>query len=404
MYFSESGFLSKYGGMFQAKYPHITVEVASMNNVFNSAEKYYEILDAFLEQHKPDILLLNPESYALYATEGKLYGLESLTSANQYDIQNLAKPVVQALLSKGGGNLYGLAPQFSNEALYYNKKLFDQNGVPYPTDRMSWQDVLTLARKFPSDGGHYGLEYMNSTSPFFFFTSMLRTHEVSPFDSKLSMVTVNTPAWNSLLQLARQAYQSGVIHPPKKSSSGAMSQIDNLKSSPFIAGKTAMFYSGSSVLRDLNMASQELKDEAPNWDLVTAPVNSTQPEYSNKYLITDIFAISAQTTKLRQAWELLKFMHSDEVARIMAVTEPFSLVTRIKQLKNNEGRNLEALWKLSYLDSDHLKVPLELNGKFWAMSRPKIESVFKEFPPSNEEILADIQAEGEFILKGWNLK
>lgn len=366
-----------------------------MNDVFNSAEKYYEILDRFINEHKPDILLLNPDSYTKFAAEGKLYGLDPLINADTYDIKSVAPPIIEALRSKGGG-LYGFSPQFSSEVLFYNKKLFDQYGIPYPTDRMSWQDVLILAKKFPPDGNVYGIEYMNSTSPFYLFTQLLKTHDIAPFDPGVERVTVNTPSWSKNLNLVFDAYKSGVIHPIKKKSSGLLNQTDYLKSFPFIAGKTAMYYTGSSFLKELNMASQVLKEEAPDWDLVTAPVNPQQSDRSNHYIMNDIYAISAESTNIRPAWELLKFIQSDEMAKISTVTEPFSLVSRVNQIKNVEGRNMKALWSLGYLDSDS-KIPLNLQNKFWLMARPKIEAVL-DGKGTVEESLIDMQQQGELLL------
>jgi len=51
-----------------------------------------------------------------------------------------------------GGKLYGLAPTFNSKALFYNVDLFGEYGIDPPTDSMSWEEVLNLARRFPKDG------------------------------------------------------------------------------------------------------------------------------------------------------------------------------------------------------------------------------------------------------------
>ncbi|GAA3409519.1 extracellular solute-binding protein [Paenibacillus hodogayensis] len=397
MYFSESDFLNKFGGMFQVKYPNVTVEVAPMANVFNSAEKYYEILDEFIEEHHPDILLLNPESYAKYSGEGRLYNLDTLIASDRFDIQNMAPSVIEVLTRSGGGALHGLTPQFANNALFFNRKLFDEYGVPYPTDRMSWQDVVSLAQRFPHNDDIYGLEVLSSASPFFLFTNMLQTHGLVPFDAEQKRVTVLTPSWKNLLSATVQAKQSGILLPPRTRNPQPMSPGDYLKSFPFIAGKTAMYFSGSSFLRELNLVEQTWKEDVLDWDVVTAPVDPQQRDYSANYSLMNIYAISANTTHLRPAWELIKFIHSEEMAKILAVTEDSLLPSRTNQIKKWGDRNLKAFWTLKPQENTGQAVPLQLSNSFWLMARPEIEAALNG-TQSVDESLSHIQEKGEKLL------
>lgn len=90
-----------------------------------------EPLDALAEQYKFDLDRLDPSIIALYRAwdkEGRLIGMP--TSADNY-------------------------------ALFYNKEVFDLFGVSYPTDDMTWNDVLDLAKRLTAvkDGIQYrGLE------------------------------------------------------------------------------------------------------------------------------------------------------------------------------------------------------------------------------------------------------
>lgn len=394
MYYSESGFLSQYGGMFQAKYPNVRIEVAGMNNVFNSAEKYYEILDRFIEEQKPDILLLNPDSYAKLAAEGRLYALDTSITSDKMDIQSLAPPLIQLLQSRGEGKLYGLSPQFGSAALFYNIEQFDRLGIPYPKDQMGWEEVLNTARRFPGSGDTYGLQASPSSAPFFLFAELFKTYNLSPIHMTNKLVTVDTPSWNRVLNLAVEAYRAGAMHPPLQSSSSSMDMTSYLKSIPFIAGKTAMVLQGGPLLQDLELAAKMLKDEAPTWDLVTAPVDPQRPDQSNNYSVMNIFSISSESKHTRLSWELLKYIHSEEVARVISITDPSSLIARVELLKNPEGRNLKALWKLSY--AENASTPIKWNNQFWMMARPEIEAAFTG-SQSVKDTLVKIQHNAESI-------
>ncbi len=45
------------------------------------------------------------------------------------------------------GHIYGLPRDISVEALYYNKAIFDEVGLAYPTDQWTWDDLRAAAQK-----------------------------------------------------------------------------------------------------------------------------------------------------------------------------------------------------------------------------------------------------------------
>ena len=54
--------------------------------------------------------------------------------------------------------LLDLTDNIDTIAIWYNKKLFDEAGVPYPTSDWTWDDLTETARKLTkSDGSQYGL-------------------------------------------------------------------------------------------------------------------------------------------------------------------------------------------------------------------------------------------------------
>jgi len=53
--------------------------------------------------------------------------------------------------------IYSLPANLTKFALAYNKKVFDQFGVDYPTDDMTWNEVIDLANKVT--GEKEGLQY-----------------------------------------------------------------------------------------------------------------------------------------------------------------------------------------------------------------------------------------------------
>src|SRR5690606_28174800 len=99
-----------------------------------------------LKDQAPDIIhTRRPNTFEQLVEHGYLQDLTSLIKRDKFDIDNFDKGIIDLLRSKGNGKLYGLAPTFSGRALFYNKSIFAEYNVPYPTDRMSWEEVLQLA-------------------------------------------------------------------------------------------------------------------------------------------------------------------------------------------------------------------------------------------------------------------
>ena len=55
------------------------------------------------------------------------------------------------------GTVYWLPDSVTMNIIYYNKKIFDDAKVPYPTGKWSWDDYVGIAKKLTSgDAGIYG--------------------------------------------------------------------------------------------------------------------------------------------------------------------------------------------------------------------------------------------------------
>lgn len=87
----------------------------------------------------PDCYELNIENFAAYANKGLLAEITG------QDLSGLNETALGAF--NVNGKQYGLPESFSNVVLIYNKDLFDQAGVTYPTDDWTQDDVQNAAEK-----------------------------------------------------------------------------------------------------------------------------------------------------------------------------------------------------------------------------------------------------------------
>lgn len=87
----------------------------------------------------PDCYELNIENFAAYANKGLLAEISGV------DVSGLNDTALNAFCVNG--KQYGLPESFSNVVLIYNKDLFDQAGVAYPTNDWTQDDVQAAAKQ-----------------------------------------------------------------------------------------------------------------------------------------------------------------------------------------------------------------------------------------------------------------
>ena len=353
MYWSEMGFNQDFGIAFYATHPHIDVQVIDSSSVLFNQDggDYNEMMDEFIREKQPDILMLSQEQYEKYAAEGRIVSLESFVTRDKFDLEGMIPGVVDLLREKGGGELYGLSPTFTSRAIYYNKDLFDRFGIEYPTDRMSWEDLFNLAARFPTDGSDedriYGLSIgttdLHQIGQQIGGTMGLRL--VNPADKRVSL---DTDSWVRAYEIALNAIRSGTLYQEDYSDfPSGMSYQDFLLRDPFIAGKVAMSLNHSYLLEQIREAANSSPDRAvKNWDIVTLPVDPANPEFSYEFSLGNIYAINAESPNREAAWEFIRYIHSDDYARVKSKSFNGQFPIRTKYIEDKEGRNLTAFYAL----------------------------------------------------------
>jgi multiple sugar transport system substrate-binding protein len=345
MYYEEQSFNQEFGMLFSSSHPNIDIQVVDTMSAYNTEQ------ESIIANEKPDILMLNMNLYEKYAAAGKLVSLEPIITRDGFDLEGLLPGLVDLLREKGGGELYGLTPSFSSQVLYYNKDLFDRFRIEYPTDRMSWEEVLNLAARFTTDGSvedriwglNLGPANLHQIAKQIALTQGLRV--VNPADKRVS---IDTESWVRVYETALQAISSGTLYDQNLADfNKAKTHQQFLLADPFISGKVAMASGRSLLLRNLREAARVVPDEAvKNWDMVTMPVDPANPEYTHSMSFYDIFAINAESANREAAWEFISYVLSDEFAQAKSKTFTGMFPIRTKYIRDEEGKNLAAFYSL----------------------------------------------------------
>lgn len=406
LYYNEDSFQIEYGMLLAALYPNIEFQVIGTNTLYadhdsEEAFDYEAALYKLIEREKPDIMLLKPEQFMTLASENRLYNLEHLVGHEDFHLEGIAPNLLEYLREIGDGQLYGLANTFNSRVLYYNKDLFDQYLIPYPTDQMTWEELFQLAMRFPKEGADgqpiFGLQVSESRNLFDLAYWMGHSEQLRLVDSSAKQLTIRSESWKRVFQHAFDAIQSEMIYadygPASASvdmgigsSSGELIKIEIIDDAdPFVTGKVAMSLDYSSMIRRIKQAQQQSKNSDTiinNWDMVTVPVSYQAPDRNPYMTIRDIFAIGADSQDKEAAWEVLSYITGDNYARAKSKSTTFGLLTRTAYLNDDEGRNYEAFYSLKpssydlpYGDLDLL--PENFISQFETVARMEFERVMQ---------------------------
>lgn len=437
-YFNEEAFYMQYGNAFQAMYPNIQLEVVSTESVFNAEDPVAE-MEKLLQEQQPDAIYLTEEQYAELAKKGLLYDLDAVVKQDQFDLDGFLPSVIELLKARGGGKLYGLSPNFSSQALYYNKDMFDQYGIPYPTDGMSWDEVLQLAARFPvkkdEDDALNGLFQSSQTSDLF---ELIRTIGQAKgliyADSDAGTVSIESPEWKAIFQSVIDGYKSGSISMPSdgggaggaatmRSMGGKMTVRIGGDSMRFMSGQAAMTIDGPMIMNFMGMnmkmgggavAAESSKSsgsggkvESPfkdiNWDVVTIPVDPSQPDVTGSMSLESVFSINATSESLPAAWEFVKYANGEQLAKTGSMSSP-SLSSRTAFKKTMEGKNLDAFYSLGANSQILLQtLPEGFADSFAQLASGQIKKVV-EGAQSVDDALKAIQTQGQNLLTKANVE
>jgi len=306
-YDSQWGFDRSFRESLQAEFPDYQLQVVEMPAIFDSDDEatYQAILAA-----KPDLITINSVSlYQRLAKEGRLQAIDGYAAEDNFDLHAFYPNYIEKLRDWGDGRLYGLSSNLNNEALYYNRSLFDRYGVPYPTDRMTWRELLNTINRFPAEGEGdsriYGLYNGGLNNLGVLFGGLvelmagtrniteLQNHPHSYVNAKVGKIEIHTAYWKDVITQALDAYRQE-----------RMALRADTETNLFLQGKAALTYESAWFVDDLLAAGPDFE-----WGVVPAPADDSGNQAWSPGML---WAVSAESRHKEAAWDVLRFLHGKE--------------------------------------------------------------------------------------------
>ncbi|GIP30118.1 sugar ABC transporter substrate-binding protein [Paenibacillus sp. J23TS9] len=217
------------------------------------------------------------------------------------------------------GKLYGIPAGFTTRVVYYNKKLFDAAGIPYPKDGWTWNEFQEIAKKLTDKSKKqygFGARAENDTYDLQGFVWSNGSSFISP-DGKTIEGYMNSKETAESIQMFGDMVKNGsaVLTGGKGQQSG-----DDI----FKAGKIAMWESGIWPLESFKQAGIDV-------GTVEIPAFAGKPVKG--VLAESALSIAKDSKQKDLAWEFVKYYVSNESIKMRVADLPVrqSVVNELKK-------------------------------------------------------------------------
>ncbi|MEZ4709471.1 MAG: sugar ABC transporter substrate-binding protein [Caldilineaceae bacterium] len=284
---------------FEAANPDIKVQLECIPQDYGT-----KLLAQLAAGTAPDIFQNGDGDVAKYVQEGAVAPLDDyINGADGLDM-NVFLPGI-ADFGVVDGHTYYLTKDYSPLVLYYNKKLFDEAGVAYPTAEWTWDDLLAAAQALTKeDGSQWGiqvpnnwgdLQWLRGVLPLIYQNggTVISDDGMTTTGHLNSAETVQALQWYADLILTHKVA-------PNKADIDALAGVDL-----FQTGKVAMLWTGRWPLKDF-LAN-------PDLSIGTVGLPAGSAGHANA-LCWAGFTLNAAGENKDAAWKFLKYIAAGDGA------------------------------------------------------------------------------------------
>lgn len=426
-------FRQQFTEIFEYNNPNIKIEIVSAMNPDqyryggrpegqkpeDPNEKMKELMNS---DNPPDVILMNYEQLPDLIQNNMLKQLDTDITKDKFDLADIVPAVLDGIKSLGDGKLFALAPTFSSQVLVYNKKPFDDAGVPYPKDGMTWDEMFDLARRVAKGEGENRV-YGFSFSQYSYGSKENLFHEMSQysaplqlrmFNDELTGMTVDSDAWEKVWKTMIQLSNEKIFPEPIDYSNMDMAKraamegsYNPFQNNTFMSGKLAMTIGQQYTLNELiraNKSAQNIQGYTPiDWDIVTVPTHPEAPEIGGNVYLNGLMGINAKAQNPEDAWRFIKFINGEDWARLKSKSVN-QLVSRAKYIQPRDGLqyNVKAFYSLKPvpIENEMNKLYREYRniGQINSMGRQYFKKAI-EGTTTVREALKEWQTAGDAALK-----
>ncbi len=339
--------------LFNEKYPNIKVktEITPYGQYFQKLET------AATGGALPDVLWMNGAHVVQYAEGKVILPLSDMAKKDNYSLDNYPKSLIE--LYTVDGKVYGIPKDYDTTGLWYNKKIFDDAGVPYPDDTWDWNKLKEVAKQLTNkDKGIWGYaSVMGNQGGYYDFIWQNGGHIISK-DGK--SVGFDQPEAIEALKYNISFIKEGLSPTQSQMTETAASEL-------FSSGKIAMMFDGPWMVPEYK--------KNPVLNVAVVPKGKKRA-----VAIHGLSNVIAANTKHKEAaWKFVQFLGSKEAADVYAKTG-----TVIPAYNGTQDAWKDAVPNLNlqaFIDGAEYSVPLpsvKNTGEIWQYETDILKKAWSE--------------------------
>lgn len=289
---------------FEAEHPDIKINMVDLGST-----DYSTVLGTQLSGGGSDfdvVTIKDVPGYVTLVSKGVLEPLDDLISQDGVDLSKYNGITDQVTMD---GKLYELPFRSDIWVLYYNKDVFDNAGVAYPTNDMTWEEYDALARSVTdtTPGSEvYGAHYHTWRSA---------VQLMGILDGKHTAVDGEYEWTKPYYEMVLAQQSDGVCQDYATLKTQGLHYSD-----AFAQGNVGMLNMGSWFISTLIQKIQSGEyTECSNWGMVKYPHAEGVEPGSTLATITAL-SIPTSAPHKDEAWEFVKFVTGEEGAQVLADT------------------------------------------------------------------------------------
>ena len=260
---------------------------------------------------QPDIIFTWELGYLENFVNGnKIVSLQSYLDGDE-EWKNSFNEGVLDLLSYGG-ETYGIPTQQCAGVMFYNTRIFEENGVSVPT---TYDEFLTVCQTL-KDNGVTPIALASTASDAWLVSQYIQelANGLGGYDVFISLRD-GTGTWNNEYFVeAGKRFQDEVA---KGYYEDGFTGVTGDEAREFFRmGRTAMYYNGSWECS--NVSNEALSPEAANISAFTMPVANEENKGISMGSVDTSFAVTTNCTNVDAAVAFLKFWTAKENAEMLA--------------------------------------------------------------------------------------
>lgn len=323
---------------YEEQNPNVTVNYELIPSQGGNADFMLKLEAGIEADTAADIFWLNIV-YTDFAEAGALEPLDEYIANDDFDLSAYSPFVTE--IYNFEGQQYGIPKDMDAWFIIYNKSVFDEAGVEYPADDWTWEDFLEVGGQLKEsmDEGQFPLYFNTSAS---YGLNALTRQQGSTYiiEEEDGTLTPNfdseefRTALNQLLELQEKELSPHLIN---------NADYDYLSS--LISGNLAVAAVPSWEISAI--ATSGLEDGS--FGAVAFPSNNGSSSTDTNGLA---YVMNAASENKEAAWDLMKFLTSDEGARLHAENGA--------GLPANNNPEVKEAWVNSNSSIDNLEVVYDI--------------------------------------------